>query len=265
VAVLPDHDPQGMQNLEVSLQIQSPMKADYAWHAVAAMVKNMANKGIKIGIIANSLKLSPKEINEYIGCYDYAEQYLIDIGCPDQWSKVDNSEYALKEITKGRKTLIDPGDKELFNEIAMALLSKPAKGDRLYALIPKIAPNLGKITEKLEQVLNIEVDDNDEEDTGLLFGEDDHDNGRSAKVATAVKVADDSLVVNTVRNVIKSLDELESEKKNQTFIFEQVTKAATLLNNALSNLNEGMSKAGIEKQLDTIERNIKLLRDWIRG
>ena len=112
VAVLPNHDPQGMQDLEVSLQIQSPMKAEYAWHAVAAMVKNMANRGIKIGVIADSLKMGSKDINEYIGCYDYAEQYLIDIGCPDQWSKVENSEYALKEIVKRRMGRI-PGS-ELF-------------------------------------------------------------------------------------------------------------------------------------------------------
>ena len=35
VAILPNHDPQGMYDLEVALQIHSDMKAEYIWHSIA--------------------------------------------------------------------------------------------------------------------------------------------------------------------------------------------------------------------------------------
>jgi hypothetical protein len=41
-------------------------------------------------------------------------------------------------------------------------------------------------------------------------------------------------------------------------------KAATLLTNAVSNLDDAMSKDGVGKQLDNIEGACAALRDWIK-
>ena len=59
-------------------------------------------------------------------------------------------------------------------------------------------------------------------------------------------------------------DELEREKKKKSFVFDQVKKAATLLTNAVSNLDDSMSKDGVGKQLDNIEGACAALKDWIK-
>ena len=56
----------------------------------------------------------------------------------------------------------------------------------------------------------------------------------------------------------------EKEKKKKSFIFDQVMKAATLLTNAVSNLDDAMSTEGVGKQLDNIEGACAALRDWVK-
>ena len=64
--------------------------------------------------------------------------------------------------------------------------------------------------------------------------------------------------------LLDTTDELEKEKKKKSFVFDQVMKAATLLTNAVSNLDDAMSKDGVGKQLDNIEGACAALRDWIK-
>ena len=54
------------------------------------------------------------------------------------------------------------------------------------------------------------------------------------------------------------------EKKKKSFIFDQVMKAATALTNAVSNLDDSMSKEGIGKQIENIEGALVSLKDWIK-
>ena len=72
-----------------------------------------------------------------------------------------------------------------------------------------------------------------------------------------------TLVVQTVQNVLETSAELEKEKEKKSYIFNQVMKAATLLNNAVSTLDAGMSKEGVGRQLDSIEAACAILRGWI--
>ena len=58
--------------------------------------------------------------------------------------------------------------------------------------------------------------------------------------------------------------EEEKERKKKSFIFDQVLKAATLLRNAVSNLDDSMSKDGVGKQLENIEGACAALKDWIK-
>lgn len=57
---------------------------------------------------------------------------------------------------------------------------------------------------------------------------------------------------------------LRKRKRRKSFIFDQVMKAATLLTNAVSNLDDSMSKGGVGKQLENIEGACAALKDWIR-
>ena len=168
VAVLPDSDPQGIYDLEVALQIHSDMKAEYVWHAIAADYQEKFDAGIDIGILAAKQNKKPEEIRTYIECYNYAAQYLESIWHPDEWTRVDKQEYAFKQIVIGRKNIVNPGDKELFQEISKAMLQTPAVGDRLYKQIPKVVSSLSEIAPKLQEVFDITIQDNNDDDLSLL-------------------------------------------------------------------------------------------------
>jgi hypothetical protein len=266
VAVLPNHDPLGMYDLEVALQIRTPMKAEYTWHSIAADSKEKADQGNEISLIASKRNMSPEDIRTYIECYEYAIEYLLSIGHPDEWSLVDKQYFAFKQIVAGRKSLSKPGDKELFQEIAKAMLQIPAKGDSLYTQIPKVVNNLVDISPKLQEVFDILVEDFEEDDLSILTGGDAQENSNiNSQIAAGIRIAENpELVIKTVKIVIEAQNEIEKEKKKKSFIFDQVIKAATNLNNAISNLNDTMSKDGIAKQLENIEAACIILKDWIR-
>lgn len=147
------------------------------------------------------------------------------------------------------------------------MLQTPAVGDRLYKQIPKVVSNLPEIAPKLQEVFDITIkDNNDDDDLSLLTGGDVSDsNTANAQIAAAIRQAENpTLVAQTVKSVLDTTEELEKEKKKKSFIFDQVIKAATALTNAVSNLDDSMSKEGIGKQIENIEGALVSLKDWIK-
>lgn len=266
VAVLPDHDPQGIYDLEVALQIHSDMKAEYTWHSIAADYKEKVEQGVDLPKFAQKQGESAEEINRLIECYEYAEQYLESINHTDEWSLVDKQEFAFRQIVSSRKGLTNPGDKELFQEIAKAMLQTPASGDRLYKQIPKVVKNLASIAPKLSEVFGITISDSVDDDLSLLLDGDNTETGNTnSQIASGIRTADaPELVVRTVKAVLETSDEIEKEKKKKTFVYDQVKKAADILTNTISNMDPSMSKDGVEKQLDNIDIAVGILNDWIR-
>ncbi len=266
IAVLPDNDPQGMYDLEVALQISSDMKAEYVWHTIAADYFEKIEDGVDINEIARRQNKKVEEIRTYIDSYIYASQYLQAIGKPDQWSLVDQQWYAFQQIVIERKKIISPGDKELFQEIVYALLQSPVLGERLYKRIPKVASNLSAIAKKLQEDFNIHVDDSKDDDLSLLTSGDGGSSGDlNTQIASGIRLAGEPVsVAEIVKNVLDTSDELEKEKKKKSFVFDQICKAATCLTNAISGLDDSMSKEGVSKQLDNIDGACVALRDWIK-
>ncbi len=267
VALLPDHDEAGVYELEVALQIHPDMKADYTWHSVAADCKDKRDRGAyDISTIAAQQRRSVDEINTLIDCYDYASKYLESIDHTDEWSLVDKSLFAFKQIVSGRKMLNNPGDKELFQEIASAMLQQPTTGERLYSQIPKVVRTLPQIAEKLEEIFVISNTVEEDDPLELLMGGDSSKNEtKSATIAAGIHAANDpARVVDTVKNVIDTVNELEKEKKKKSFVFDQVVKAATALNNAIGSLDDSMEKKGIDKQIAAIEGALEALKGWIK-
>ena len=266
IAVLPDSDPQGMYDLEVSLQIRSDMKAEYVWHAIAADYQEKDDAGVNMRALADKQNKKIEEIEMYIDCYNYAAKYLEAIGHPDEWMLVDKQEYAFKQIVTGRKSITNPGDKELFQEITNAMLQTPAVGERLYKQIPKVASGLENIAPKLQEVFNIDVHEDSNDDLDLLLGGDaDNTRNVNSQIAAGIRLADKpALVAQTVKTVLDATDEMEKDRKKKNYVLNQVVKAATLLKNTVSNLNDSMSKEGVGKQIENIEGACAILKDWIK-
>ena len=263
---MPDHDPQGIYDLEVALQIHSDMKAEYVWHSIAADYKEKVEQGVDLPKFAQKQGKSAEEINRLIECYEYAEHYLESINHTDEWSLVDKQEFAFRQIVSSRKSLTNPGDKELFQEIAKAMLQTPASGDRLYKQIPKVVKNLSAIAPKLSEVFGITISESMDDDLSLLLDGDSTNTGNAnSQIASGIRTADaPELVVRTVKAVLETSDEIEKEKKKKTFVYDQVKRAADILTNTISNMDTSMSKDGVKKQMDNINIALDILNDWIR-
>lgn len=269
VTVLPDHDPQHMYELEVALQLDEPEKQDYVWHAVAADCKQQLSLTGKLETVARNRNLTVKALNQLLGAYDAAEQYLESIGYPNEWSRVDQQQYAFQQYVQSMGNLIKPGEKELFRIIIEDVLSVPVQGERLYKVIPKIALHLTPIVDKIKDEFDIDIASSEEEtqdDLDFLSGGDSVANDIvMAKTAQKIAEIDEpTKIVSIVQHVIETQDELAKEKKHGEYVFERVRKAATELNNAVSNMTPTMNRGGIEKQLDNIALACEALRDWIK-
>lgn len=265
VAVLPDHDPASMYELEVRLQIAPELKAQYTWHAIAADLKEKLDNNYDIASIEKKQKIKKEEINTKIACYEYAQEYLETIGHPNEWSLLDQKEHAFQKIIKGRKSIKNPGEKDLFCKLSNSIISVKAEGGRLYEIIPSIEKNIDKIANSLVEKFNIDLD-NKVTDENLFSTQADlnQEDIKKAIIRNEINDKDDNEIVSVVREVIKNNEDIEKEKKNMSFIFDQVKKASSCLNNAIENMKDTMSKEGIDKQLDNIETYVSILRDWIK-
>ena len=67
-----------------------------------------------------------------------------------------------------------------------------------------------------------------------------------------------------VQKTLDTISEIDKEIKQTTFVLDQLQKANTALQNAINHSNDTMSKNGVDKQLDSIERACRILRDWIK-
>lgn len=139
-------------------------------------------------------------------------------------------------------------------------------GDRLYNQIPKVVSHLAVIAPKLQEVFGIAIQEESDDDLALLIGGDTNgEKTTSAQIAEGLRAADDPvLIVQTVKAVLDTADALENEKRKKNYVFDLVMRAATLLTNAVSNLDDSMSKDGVGKQIENIEGACAALKDWIK-
>lgn len=121
VAILPDHDPQGVYDLEVALQIHSDMKAEYTWHSIAADYKEKVESGVDITKFAQKQGKNVEVINRLIECYEYAEEYLEATGHKDEWSLVDKQPIYVR-TTKGQLKI--PEVKHIVKTVKMSRLQR---------------------------------------------------------------------------------------------------------------------------------------------
>lgn len=265
VAVLPDHDEDAIYDLEVALQIAPELKSEYKWHAEAADLKEKLDNNYDIEILSRKQKKTKDAINMCVDCYEYAQEYLESIGHPDEWSYVDEKEYAFEKIVKGRRSIKNPGEKELFSRLSDFVLSVKAEGGRLYDVIPKIATNIDKISEDLVEKYDIDLSDNSNIQNPFMDKMDiDIDDVNKATISNEISDKEPTEIVEIVRNVIKNNEDLEKEKKKKSFVFDQVKKASSNLQNAIDNLDDSMLKDGVDKQLENINGFVMILKDWIK-
>ena len=269
-AILPEAcDEAEIRALEKRLQIQKSHRAPYKWHNKAAMMKEEREAGAPPEALAKSYDVSRKEVDLLIGAFAYAEEYLRRIGKADQWSLVDEDEFAFRAMVAERKKLRDQGRKELFEAVCFRLTEAKDYQGRLYAGIPEIAEQLDILAARLrEEGLLPPADAAEpadaaaEEDLSLLGGAAGEQNAYS-ELAAAIRASDVPLG-GLVRRVSDEQRAIQSEQKSAKYLLHTLANISRSLWNVRTNgLHERTVVTGVREQLAAIEENLAAITRWL--
>jgi len=269
VAVLPEANEKAIAQLEADEQIAPDIKADYSWHSEARMIqKRIMEIGEKQEDVATLYRMTEKDIELRLEMLFYANQYLIRNNWDRQWSKLDQQKYAFEQLVKERKKINGSIEKSMLESLTFSFVTVGSDEGRIYGKVPEIRKYMNSIAvairEELPNVVgNIQTTNN----SSYLFdeiSEDEQDLTDIAKALVNLTENDQKKVVDVIESVISEENAKAREKKSSNYMLDQVKKAVTALENAVSSCNEdGISTKGINKQLGAIEGNVALLRKWL--
>lgn len=267
VAVLPeDCDEEELRALEKRLQIQKTHRAEYKWHTRAAMMKEERGAGWTDADIARSYgTASKKDVDVMISALEYAELYLQTIGKRDQWSLVDEDEFAFTAMVKERQKITELGKKELLEAVCFHLIRSKDYQGRLYSAIPEIAENLDEVAEELRSsgllppspaTQDASAEGGAEADDLALLGGGPVTADPYSAMATAIQSADVKLG-GMVKQVIEEQRSLKNEQKSAQYLVNTLAKVAKLLCSAeVAGFDEGIATDGVRAQLEAIKERI---------
>jgi hypothetical protein len=230
---------------------------------------DLLDKGMTATKVGAKMDMTNQEVNNLVDAYEYAKDYLEDVGRPDEWSLVDKQQLAFIEAVKAKRKLEGPGRKELFDAVVGEVLATPASGERLYSYIPKIGTHIEAISGELED--DLELADEDEEPTDevdiFLTGGDDVPLDSFSRVAKAVRETseekDKEAILETVQNTISSEEEKEKDHVNRNYVKKQVQKAASFLKDAAEHIGPEKDKRAVRENLDSISTSVATIQEWL--
>jgi hypothetical protein len=269
VAVLPHSTERDIDRLEVKLQIEEDIQADYIWHAHAnMMLAQQKRDGFSNKELAELHRMKEKDVEELFDMRAYADDYLRSRGKANLWSQVTDSEFAFRKIVSSRTKLAGIGNQEVFKQAAYTLIDKPEDaGARLYEVIPAIMESLEVVKEKLHEEFDVKPAETEE---GLeeLFGGAPNPAGEKTldmPLAKEIQKPENSEKARKIIvEVIESQKQIKKNAKSANYLLDNCAKAQALLAAAVKDGLRPESKLkGVAKQLDQIEAEIKKIRKFL--
>lgn len=278
-AILPVFDEDAILELEADLQIAPDIQADYTWHAEALMMQRLRDKRqYDIGTIAKKFrKKNVKEAERLINMRALAAEYLAWKG-PEfdkRWSKVDDNEYAFRELIDQMSRINSPLDKELFKYIGFTLISSSER-DSDYRRIKDAKKYLSQIMQDLKSQFLLgsslstpeRQDMPDDNPYDLLLGGVPPTEEEGEFSALLPIIGNIGLVKDISEIVEDAIDReklLDKAKQKATYIVDQARSANTMLQCSLSiDLRDpDLISVGLKEQLDAIEKCVMKLREWL--
>lgn len=260
--VLPPCDEKAIDRLEASLQVEPDIKADYTWDSLANMMRERKQThGLSTKELAEFYKRSEKEVTELLDMRDYAATYLEKRDKRHQWSLVSDREYAFRELIKNRERIDGAGTKQLFEDMAFALIDDP-EGGRLYQAIPDTRKYIATIKTQLIRTFKLSkapIQQND----GVLGPA--AETGSDFALAEEISKPDNVAAAREIiRECIENQKSLEKDKKSAKFLTDRLARVNGLLAEAVaSGLRPESSTEGVAAQLQEIEESIRKIRLWL--
>jgi len=263
VIILPQADQKDIDELEARLQVHQDIKADYPWTAEALMLKNRKTAyNYSYKELAELYEMTKAEVEEYIDMLSYADAYLANRGKPGQYTLVDRAEFAFRQIHKRRPKLGEKNEprKEAFEKIAFCLIDNSAEG-RLYQAIPDLAEHLDAVMDNINEEFDINEDPSDIEGIDLLGG------GGYSSLSSLIDVLNEEKNYEHIRTIAMDVIEgerlKEKEKSKHDYVSNQIRKANTALQDAVTALDAKTKKDGIGAQIEAIEASLKKIKAWM--
>jgi hypothetical protein len=269
VAILPHSTDKDIDRLEVKLQIEEDIQADYIWHAHAnMMIAQQKRYGFSNRDLAELHRLKEGKVEELFDMRAYASEYLRSRGKTDIWSLVTDHEFAFRKIVSSRTKISGIGNQELFKQAAYSLIDKPEEaGVRLYEAIPAIMEALDQVKEKLQQEFDVKPAASNDSLNELFGGSSAAGIVDSIDMPLAKEIQKPENVEKArkiIVDVIESQKQLKKDAKSAGYLLECCAKAqAWLAAGVKDGLRPETKLAGVAKQLDQIQIQTDKLRAYV--
>jgi len=269
VAILPKLGPQQVEQIEDFLEQQTDIKEPFAWISRAIGYRNrMHTYKISDSDLAKITGKKKNEISRLVNMLEIADRYLESLNRPKDYDQILSDELAFEKIFTGQlKTKDSAIQKMAFEKLSFLAIKNKGNGisDRMYKNIPIIHEAqpliFQEINNEFEEELKEITDQHSSAENilGLGFIMD--------PVAAILKLISDSnyeeRIVDIVSDKIEEVISIKKEKKKKSGVFERVSKANTLLLEANILKSQEDDKGGVLNQLQSIEREIQKLRQWV--
>ena len=269
VAVLPHCTERDIDRLEVKLQIEQDIQADYIWHAHAnMMLAQQKRDDFSHKELAELHRMKESKVQELFDMRAYADEYLRSRGKANIWSLVTDHEFAFRKIVSSRQKITGIGNQEIFKQAAFVLIDSPEEaGVRLYQAIPEIMVSLDRVKAELQEGFEVKPAAADPGLEGLFGG----------VAATAGETAVDMPLAKEIQKpenadkarkiiveVIESQRQLKKDSKTAGYLLDCCAQAHALLAAAVKDGLRPESKiGGVAKQLDQIETQVERIGKYI--
>lgn len=249
VVRLPPCEEREIVEYEEAIQVKPDIKSEYAWHCrIGMMRQRQFIDNVDPEVIVNNYKLTDvAELNDQIGYYQLAENWLEQSGKTNEWSEVDQNEQAFKmlyEAKKKRGKKLMPHHEMALEAAAFTLISTPRqdKAGRLFTQIPELGKSLEVIVDKVA------------EDKGFL-DLPEKERFKSFAQFVTIKTNEREEVKEKSQIIFEAIEEAKEElkgEKNASFVEDKVNEAIKCLNQAKRNFKSPKNPSTIVSNMDKI-------------
>ncbi len=267
VIILPPCDEKDIDDFEAQEQIKEDIKADYGWITFACMLrKKHKTQGLSFEELTGRYDISINQLEDLLDDLEHVDTYLNNRNKVKMYHELNSKhKYAFQELRKGRLKIKDDAKREIFTSIAYHFIDIPESTGlgRLYRVIPSIHSHLDKITEKLKLELPIESEQVPPDDIFDLLTDEQNDIDLETLALELDKPEYGDQVIEVVMDVIREEQEGIKNQKSKTATLNNITRANTLLQDALNCFNGQSVTVGMIEQLNSIEDSLQKLRELL--
>lgn len=249
VVFLPPADDQDLDRLEALYQLTEDIKEPYSWTARAYMLRARKNEHKFSNTELSAIYQIPEaDVDELLAMLSLAEEFLEEENEPSRYERVDDDEFAFRQLLKARSRLADEPSKETLQNLAFCVIEKWDEG-RLYAVIPRIAENLSEVRSAIAAEFPSTPQTKTNEAATLL--------GLSSipvdPVSTVLSVKTNRDKVREIlADVLEAAAERKREAKRENKVLTRLTRAHELLSSAFNDFDSAGDTSPLKTKIDEI-------------